>query len=136
MSNRRRLPRGPKRIELDPKTQQYVDDLDAQDGRTRSNSYTCTTCQGTYVTVDVDSGVTPMLMRCFATEGCPGEARSGWYKAVPALNTTLEWYRPETAAGLRREELDHVLQGGLIHRASASAPDWVKRAHGNRVAAR
>lgn len=134
MSNRRKLPRDTKSIVLSAETRAYVDNLDVSDGGQRRNSYTCETCCGTYLTIDIDPGVTPMVMRCFATEGCPGEATSGWYRAIPAGDALLEWYRPELAKGLTAGELDHVKRGGLLHRAAATAPDWVKQAHGARVA--
>lgn len=129
MSNRRRLPRDKHALVLDQHTQDYVNQLDTQAGPNRRNSYRCTTCNGTIVSVDIDPGVTPMMIRCYATEGCPGTAQSTWYRNVPDLAPTLEWYRPDTTKGQNSETVDHLRQGGLIHRPAQSAPDWVKAAH-------
>lgn len=133
MSNRRKLPRDRHALVLSQRVQAYVDNLDLQAGPNRRNSYSCTTCAGTYVTVDIDPGVTPMMMRCYATEGCDGTAQSSWYKSVPAVDPTLEWYRPETTKGENPAMVDHLRNAGLAHRPAATAPDWVKQAHSGRV---
>lgn len=129
MSNRRRLPREPHKLVLSDSIQTYVDKLADMGGPNARNSYSCTTCGGTYVTVDIHPGVTPMLMRCYATEGCEGTAQSSWYRAVPAGEPTLEWYRPETTKGQNPEMVDHLQRGGLAHRPATTAPNWVKAVH-------
>lgn len=137
MSNRRKLPRDPEakhKLILSPSVQAYVDKLDGLDGGSRRNSYICKTCGGVYVTVDIDPGVTPMFMRCYATEGCEGEAHSTMYSGAPAIDPTLEWYRPETTKGQNPAMVDHLRQGGLVHRAAATAPAWVKLLHGPVIA--
>lgn len=129
MSNRRKLPRDRDRLVLAPHVQAYVDQLDSHDDGQRRNSYSCTTCGGTFVTVDIDPGVTPMYMRCYATDGCNGNAQSAGYRFAPAVDPTLEWYRPETTKGESPAMVDHLRQGGLAHRPAATAPDWVKALH-------
>lgn len=133
MSNRRKLPR-PKKTDdlvLSDKVQQYIDQHNSAG---HYNGYRCRTCNTIYVTLDIDSGVTPMLMRCFATEDCDGQAISLGYPsgALPSElgQPVLEWYRPASLRGLNPEMVDHLKQGGLMHRPAPTAPDWVKAEHG------
>lgn len=133
MSNRRKLPRDPAerdRLVLSPSVQAHVDKLDGLDGGRRRNIYLCEACRGSYVTVDVDPGVTPMFMRCYATEGCTGTAHSTMYTGNPTADPTLEWYRPTTTKGQNPAMVDHLRQGGLAHRAAPTAAAWVKALHG------
>jgi len=133
MSNRRKLPRDKDKLVLSDRVQAYVDRLDSYDEGARCNGYLCGTCNRIYVTVDIDPGVTPMFMRCFATEGCPGQASSLGYPAGPIPagvgQPVLEWYRPETTAGENPAMVDHLRNGGLAHRPASTAPDWVKALH-------
>lgn len=80
------------------------------------NVYTCGMCRGETVTVDVDNGVTPFMLRCRATEGCVGDATSSFYRpraghAEPAW----EWYKPSASevAKLSPGMRAHVEMGGL-----------------------
>lgn len=86
----------------------------------RENGYTCRKCARTVVTVDVDYGVTPFMIRCKAKKGCDGDATSAFYPKMPrpkyVPDPTFEWYRPETLVGLSSGERSHVLQGGLLIR--------------------
>lgn len=137
MSNRRKLPcdkADRDRLILAPSVRAHVERLGGLNGGTRRNSYTCEACSGTYVTVDIDPGVTPMFMRCYATEGCEGTAHSTMYTGVPANDPTLEWYRPETIKGQNPAMVDHLRQGGLAHRAAPTAAAWVKLLHGPVIA--
>lgn len=88
------------------------------------------------VTVDVDRGVTPFMIRCefrgkpgrplnlkYAENGrCIGTAQSCFYprgtKPTHIGEPTHEWYRPEEAelAKLSEPEREHVAQGGLLLR--------------------
>lgn len=98
------------------------------------NVYVCE--YGCYtVTVDVDEGVTPFLIKCrkrstldrpieakyLGKDGeCVGTARSSLYprKPKPAHipDPTHEWYKPESTKGLDDFERDHVQNGGLLLR--------------------
>ncbi len=83
------------------------------------NIYTCPKCGGQTVTIDVDEGVTPFMLRCRATgqEGdCDGMAQSCWYR-VPADSPEpqWEWFKPcgSEYQKLSRQMRDHVDKGGL-----------------------
>ncbi len=86
------------------------------------NIYTCQKCGGQTVTIDIDEGVTPFMLRCRATgeEGdCDGMAQSCMYR-VPANSPEpqWEWFTPR---GFEYRELspqmkEHVDKGGLVIR--------------------
>lgn len=81
------------------------------------NAYTCRECGERTVTIDVDDGVTPAMIRCRATAGCLGEAWSSWYRATDLAESdaTHEWYRPNDDE-LERMSMalrHHVAMGGL-----------------------
>lgn len=86
----------------------------------RVNWYRCEKCAGVLVTVDVSDGTTPFLVRCRATEGCDGMARSGFYQPKPegAGEATWEWHRPVGIdyAKLSKANKAHVDAGGLLMR--------------------
>ncbi|GAB2762425.1 hypothetical protein [Nocardioides pakistanensis] len=95
----------------------------------RYNGYKCDTCHGAWLTVDLDDGVTPMFSPCFRTEGCDGQAVSMGYPPGPppaGLVLLIEWFKPTTTRGLDPVLADHVRRGGLLRRAAAGAPAWVK----------
>ena len=58
----------------------------------RINVYTCPKGHET-ITVDKDTGVTPMMLAC-KTEGCQEMGRSSFYRVPPGLTPTHEWYAP------------------------------------------
>lgn len=96
----------------------------------RFNGYKCDTCGGAWLTVDLDDGVTPMFSPCFRTEGCEGRAVSMGYPPGPpptSLPLLIEWYQPTNLRGLDPVLRDHVQRGGLMRRATADAPEWVRR---------
>lgn len=83
------------------------------------NVYTCPVCAGETVTIDVDEGVTPFMLRCRATAGCHGMAQSSFYRPRTGHGEpTWEWYRPTPkqarSAGLAMR--DHAEKGGLFIR--------------------
>ena len=100
------------------------------------NIYTCEYgCQN--ITVDVDEGVTPFMIKCVreadkdrplkpekSKDGvCIGTAKSNFYptKGVPTNVMDLvkhEWYSPKESERMTLSELemDHVNQGGLLMR--------------------
>lgn len=89
----------------------------------RINIYTCDTCGGKTVTVDIDDGVTPMMIDCRASgnEGdCLGTAMSAMYRVRPgeAGEPQWEWYKPKELAmrALSPGMLEHVKMGGLLLR--------------------
>lgn len=61
----------------------------------RINQYTCEVCGGVITTIDRDEGTTPYMLRCRATHGCPGSARSAMYRVDQTLTPDHEWYRPD-----------------------------------------
>lgn len=92
--------------------------------------YNCLT-----VTVDVDEGVTPFMIKCRrrstkerplnpaltgADGECKGTARSSFYPKGPKPrhigDPTHEWYKPDSLHGLSAAEIQHVRQGGLLLR--------------------
>jgi hypothetical protein len=96
----------------------------------RYNGYKCDECGGAWLTVDLHEGVTPMFSPCFRTEGCRGRAVSMGYPPGPppeSLPLLIEWYMPTNLRGLNPALADHVRRGGLLRRATAGAPEWVRR---------
>ena len=91
------------------------------------NCYTCPECGGRTVTIDVDDGTTPFLLRCKATPGCEGMAESGLYRPPPDCGPPQwEWYKPgpEETRRLPRPMREHVQQGGLLLRAHQAARNF------------
>ena len=78
------------------------------------NRYTCEACQGTIITMDVDEGTTPFMLRCRATEGCQGMMQSSMYRGVEG-GPDYVWRKPTDEeykaadVGMRR----HFDLGGL-----------------------
>ena len=85
----------------------------------RINVYTCGACREQTTTVDVDEGVTPLILhRPWAKhrEGCGGQARSSCYRPPPVYpEPTAEWYRmtDEEARAMSPAMQEHHRQGGL-----------------------
>jgi len=83
------------------------------------NVYTCQSCSHQLVTIDLEEGTTPFMVRC---ELCKGDAYSSFYKVPEGLIPTHEWYKPtlkelkklygnkpNVLAGMK----EHVKMGGL-----------------------
>lgn len=97
----------------------------------RENVYTCEKCGGLTVTIDVDEGVTPFMLKCRASgrQGdCDGFARSSFYPKGPRPPhmpaPSWEWYRPDAEEVERLSDAmrEHVRQGGLcIRKREATA---------------
>jgi hypothetical protein len=80
------------------------------------NGYQCPTCGAVTVTIDVDDGATPMMLRCRKTPGCEGVAQSMWYRVPSDIGEPeWEWFRPSKAATRRMDAgmRDHIERGGL-----------------------
>lgn len=98
------------------------------------NGYICTTCDGGFLTLDVDEGTTPAFLACYATLGCRGTARSmGYPDGEPPAELgepIFYWYKPsqEEYRKLSFEMQEHVRRGGLVRKATEYAPPWVKMA--------
>ena len=81
-----------------------------------TNAYVCKTCRRVMVTVDLEEGVTPMMLNC---DMCPGTAYSCFYRVPPDLIPQYAWKKPEPADyGKYRKEVraavrEHVERGGL-----------------------
>lgn len=96
----------------------------------RENVYTCTKCGGYTVTVDVDDGITPFILRCRASgkEGeCNGRAYSSCYPNGPRPAKipppAWEWFKPIGSEynKLSRDMKEHVDKGGLDLRKRTDA---------------
>ena len=84
------------------------------------NSYRCETCGKSITTIDIDDGVTPMMLACRATPGCRGTMRSGFYVSVDrSAKPDYEWFMPKSCKGYSREMVEHFKKGGLDLRKSA-----------------
>lgn len=94
----------------------------------RENVYVCPECNGYTVTIDVDAGVTPFLLKCRAKgDGmCTGMAVSSCYPKGPRPTNmpapAWEWYKPKGMdyQKLSSEMKRHVDKGGLYIRARAA----------------
>ena len=87
------------------------------------NAYECDKCHGEIVTVNLDEGVTPFMVRCRAKwpNSCYGMMTSKFYRISQSSPAMWGWYRPDatelerlesTAPGIK----DHVEGGGLLLR--------------------
>lgn len=78
------------------------------------NAYVCPACGGQIITVNLVSGVTPMLLACRATPDCEGTMASQWYPAwANDRAPTHEWYRQKIKRRMSEDMKDHILMGGL-----------------------
>lgn len=78
------------------------------------NRYTCDTCRSSIVTVDRDEGVTPFMLGCRASPGCPGMMQSSFYRDVRGA-ATFEWRKltPEQLIKASPAMREHARMGGL-----------------------
>lgn len=90
----------------------------------RLNIYTCRTCRGHVVTRDIDTGVTPFLTSCAATEGCGGMMQSSMYNVFDqAMRASHIWYRPHINTLLSPATIEHLNKGGLILRRAGETEE-------------
>lgn len=85
----------------------------------KKNVYRCESCSFEFVTVDRDTGTTPMRTRCKNPNDCKGYAQSSFYRVDQALPPTYEWYSPNQAeqkAISNPAVKQHVDMGGLLLR--------------------
>lgn len=89
------------------------------DGKGKKNVYLCEKCGHGYVTLDVDTGVTPFIYKCLRPN-CKGSAYSLCYKVPQPIlanhKAAVEWYKPEQTLTLSPSEIEHVGRGGLLPR--------------------
>jgi hypothetical protein len=82
----------------------------------RKNRYYCETCKKSIITMDRDEGVTPMMLPCMRTSGCPGPMVSRFYQVEDVWpEPTYVWRKP-TAKELKKMSpamKEHVAMGGL-----------------------
>ena len=91
--------------------------------QSKKNIYTCRKCFGHIVTVDVDEGVTPFMVKCRATAGCDGTMQSSMYRVFDqSMRPDYEWYKPPVLQVLSPGERQHVAQGGLLLRKATKEP--------------
>lgn len=77
----------------------------------KRNVYQCQKCRGHIVTVDVDSGVTPFMIRCRANfpSTCDGDMESAFYRVSQDLIPQYGWFRnPDGGEQLTLRRLDAV----------------------------
>lgn len=81
----------------------------------KKNKYTCDVCGGAVVTIDIDEGVTPFMLPCYATKDCGGTMTSGFYAARDLGEPQYEWRKPTPKQYRRMSPAmkDHVDRGGL-----------------------
>lgn len=111
----------------------------------RRNAYLCDSCGRFIITVERHRGVTPMFLRCRATDGCDGLASSCMYRLdmlamrlgqqhsdeAPRVlrdgwsEPTWEWYRPSARAARRQGPagFEHYQKGGLWLREVPALPE-------------
>jgi len=98
----------------------------------RENVYVCQKCGGLTVTVDIDEGVTPFMLKCRASgkEGdCDGFAQSSFYPSGPRPphipSPSWEWFKPtgKDYKKLSRAMKEHVDAGGLDIRRRGGVGD-------------
>lgn len=79
------------------------------------NAYDCNKCGFRLVTKDIDSGTTPMFMKCHE---CGANSISTMYRVPQDLKPSAEWYRPAFAEyqKLWGGYKQHVEMGGLLFR--------------------
>lgn len=88
----------------------------------KKNIYTCDKCFGHIVTVDVDQGVTPFMLKCRATLFCDGVMQSSMYRVFDQrMKAAFEWYRPCVLELVPENARDHVAKGGLLLREAGAA---------------
>lgn len=82
----------------------------------KSNTYVCTTCNGSIVTRNDDVGTTPFMLRCRATRGCQGFMESQFGRVKPGAMPTHEWYLRTDFDKMTDEESLHATRGGAFIR--------------------
>ena len=97
----------------------------------RRNAYFCKKCRKVTITVDIDEGVTPMLIPCIHCEQMansfmyqvPACMRYDFSNGIKILPADIEWYRPEKNELLKlsSHEKEHVNKGGLLMRKRTKA---------------
>lgn len=109
--------------EISKRRREVLAALQQQRWTGRRNVYTCPAGHE-LATVDVDEGVTPMLVKC-RTAGCDELARSAFYRVDQTVAPTHEFYRPNGSETNRldRDTRYHVEQGGLLLREIARTAD-------------
>jgi hypothetical protein len=91
------------------------------------NEYLCPKCRKMIRTVNRDSGTTPFMLKCRATEGCDGFSQSNFYRKTSNETPKYEWIAPtpeefdqwivdESAEQHRDSLADHVRNGGMLLR--------------------
>lgn len=98
-----------------------TDKAEPEGFRGKKNIYVCLKCKGHIVTVDLERGVTPFMLRCRATVSCDGDMQSSMYRVFDQeIRADHEWYRPTAAEVLTAREREHVEKGGLLIRNASN----------------
>ena len=96
-----------------------IEQLRMYDGRGEYNGYTCEKCGFVTVTLYVDKGVTPFIIKC---PKCGGQSTHNitTYNPPPYVpekySKVKKWVRPTIEQLLKMEHstIEHVLMGGLV----------------------
>ena len=91
-----------------------IETLRMYDGRGEYNGYECEKCGHVTVTLYVDKGVTPFIIRC---RKCGGMARHEYTSRTPPRHSDVKrWVRPtlEQLLEMNIATIKHVLNGGLV----------------------
>lgn len=78
------------------------------------NQYICSTCHGRITTINSNEGVTPMMVQCYATDGCNGSMHSQFYRVDQNLIADYEWHTPKKLP--KGDMRQYVKMGGLMLR--------------------
>jgi len=86
----------------------------------KKNIYTCPKGHQT-VTVDVDDGTTPFMLRCRQRDddgkhNCTEFSQSSGYNLTPdqqLFEPEYEWFKPTSLKGYSADMKEHLLKGGL-----------------------
>lgn len=91
---------------------------DKQGFKNKINGWICERCRKVHVCIDVDSGITPFIIKCKMTQSCNGIAYSCMYRLVTNLPPQFEWYRPKPEENFEGNSalIEHINRGGLIIR--------------------
>jgi hypothetical protein len=85
--------------------------------KNKINTYKCSKGHIT-VTIDIDEGVTPMMLRCRQRDddgkhNCTEFATSNFYTSDQSLIPEYEWFKPASLKGYSKEMKEHLKMGGL-----------------------
>lgn len=92
------------------------------------NVYVCQECGGKIVTLDLDEGTTPFMLRCRSgrKKGCNGTMQSSFYQVDQTLPVDYVWFAPDSLDGHDEAMQDHIKKGGLDIRKATPTETYTK----------